>query len=73
MNMKGLLLVGFGFLIVACAPASSDNTPRQPHVINEAPYERIYDFYLEDGTRCVYVDGVREGGLSCDFSKEVAD
>ncbi len=65
--MKGLLLlVCFGFLMVACAP-SPDNTPRQPRIEYFAPHERIYDFYLEDGTRCVYVDGVREGGLSCDF------
>lgn len=68
---KGLLLVCIGFLIaipiVSCSPPYADNAPRKPHVVNEAPHNRIYDFFLEDGTRCVYVDGVREGGLSCDF------
>jgi len=53
-------------LAVSCV---SDDTspPREPRVLYEAPPETIYDFFLKDGTRCVYVNGVREGGLSCDF------
>ena len=29
---------------------------------------RVYNFILKDGTHCIYVDGIREGGLSCDFT-----
>ena len=29
---------------------------------------RVYNFTLKDGTHCIYVDGIREGGLSCNFT-----
>lgn len=62
-----ICIIGLGLALSSCSPPYKASEPREPRVLNEAPPEPIYDFFLDDGTRCVYVNGVREGGLSCDF------
>ncbi len=61
-----------GLALSGCGPAANDRPnptwlDQRAQYYTVAPHARIYDFFLEDGTRCVYVTGVREAGLSCDF------
>lgn len=61
------------FLLMGCAlkeppseaPATSI-TPDQKHKL--APGHDIYEFKLEDGTRCVILDGRRTDDLECQFN-----
>ncbi len=64
-------IIILGLALSGCSPSVNDQNPiwldQRAQYYTVAPHTRIYDFFLEDGTRCVYVTGVREAGLSCDF------
>ena len=57
------------FFLISCEHVSDEerNKMHINDIRNYAPNLQIHDFKLEDGTRCVYVSGHRQAGLSCDF------
>ncbi len=53
---RALVLV---FLLAGCASEQQEREAYAPKYVD--------DFFLQDGTRCVWVTGVRRAGLSCDW------
>ena len=72
--MKTLIIILAAIVMTSCAPGP---TPEHYSTVDATIMKldsdrigsaRVYNFTLKDGTHCIYVDGIREGGLSCDFT-----
>lgn len=67
-SIKAPLLISLGLVLmysVACAPATNDQGQVIPD-LDSTPHI-VQDFFLDDGTRCVFTKSSSAGGLSCDF------
>lgn len=70
----GALFIGL-MLLTSCGGSVEDsNVPDSTNdqskiTIGGDAEAGAYEFTLSDGTQCVYVDGYRNGGISCDWSK----
>lgn len=68
MTLKELLilLTIVGVVVGLLYAASVPDTDTKDFVQSK-DFGRVYDFTLDDGTRCVYVTRAYQGGLSCDW------
>lgn len=67
--MKRYLIV-ISCLLCGCTQQpvpSSKVTPGSTYY--DIPYNDVYEFHLNDGTRCVVFSGNKRGGITCDWAK----
>lgn len=66
--MKYALILA-ALLLAGCSqtPQAQSVVPNVPEGVQRVGYNDVYDFKLEDGTRCVLMDGYRSGGITCNW------
>lgn len=68
---KRLLLVSLVALIVGWKPIPENETRNNiPEPASRGMGGEIYIRYLPDGTKCAVLNGIRKGGLDCDWGGE---
>ena len=67
-----LILLGLALITIAsCTAETSDQTQsrKEAWAKHYAPGS-VYDFKMEDGTRCIFIISGYGGGLSCDYKDD---
>ncbi len=63
-------LVLLAALLAACSPAQSDETKIGRKIARMVNGAVIFEFTTPQGHYCLYVDGYKQGGLSCQFKEQ---